>query len=358
MAIDKRFDPGRSSAGDLAANRGLEGYRASVRTTAGRRAGVLLGKGHSREACPAAFRKQRQAAQPGPRRVDPELLNLLIDDLDSRETVRKERLAYAGSMKLVIDTDARTLAVEEAGKQSVSHELYGREAFAHISRQWVRAGWSLRYYHGFTWMGLPVLQLPDDLVRLQEVFWEVRPRLVIETGVFQGGSLLFHASLCKALGQGRVVGVDIDMPASLRETVARRDVGSLITLIQGDSASPEVLRQIEALRNPDETTLVLLDSDHSREHVRRELEAFAPIVTEGSYLIVADTIMRDLADVPGGEPSWIEDSPAAAVDAFLADHPEFERVSHFPPDGLDDLPDAVSYWGGGWLRRRACRQAT
>ena len=282
----------------------------------------------------------------------------LIDDLDSRENVRKERLTYASSMKLVIDTDAGTLAVEEAGKQSVSHELYGREAFAHISRQWVRAGWSLRYYHGFTWMGLPVLQLPDDLVRLQEVFWEVRPSLVIETGVFQGGSLLFHASLCKALGQGRVVGVDIDMPASLRETLALRDVGSLITLIQGDSASPEVLRQIEALRKPDETSLVLLDSDHSREHVRRELEAFAPIVTEGSYLIAADTIMRDLADVPGGEPSWVEDSPASAVDAFLADHPEFERVTHSPPAGLDDLPEAVSYWGGGWLRRRACRQAT
>ena len=261
-------------------------------------------------------------------------------------------------MKLVIDTDARTLAVEEAGKQCVSHELYSREAFAHISRQWVRAGWSLRYYHGFTWMGLPVLQLPDDLVRLQEVFWEVRPSLVIETGVFQGGSLLFHASLCKALGQGRVVGVDIDMPARLRETLARRDVGSLITLIQGDSASPEVLRQIEALRKPDETTLVLLDSDHSREHVRRELEAFAPIVTEGSYLIAADTIMRDLADVPGGEPSWIEDSPAAAVDAFHEDHPEFERVTYSPPAGLDGLPEAVSYWGGGWLRRRACRQAT
>ena len=145
----------------------------------------------------------------------------LIDDLDSRENVRKERLTYASSMKLVIDTDAGTLAVEEAGKQCVSHELYSREAFAHISRQWVRAGWSLRYYHGFTWMGLPVLQLPDDLVRLQEVFWEVRPSLVIETGVFQGGSLLFHASLCKALGQGRVVGVDIHMPAA-----SPRNVGS------------------------------------------------------------------------------------------------------------------------------------
>ena len=254
-------------------------------------------------------------------------------------------------MKLAIDTAARTLAVENG--ESVTHDLYSREAFAHISRQWVRVGWSLRYYSGFTWMGLPVLQLPDDLVRFQEVFWEVRPTLVIETGVYQGGSLLFHASLCKALGVGRVVGIDINMRPGVRDAISDHMLGSYINLIEGDSASPEVLKRIEELREPDETTLVLLDSDHGRDHVRKELEAYASLVTPGSYLIAADTIVRDLADVPGGEASWTEDNPATAVDDFLTAHPEFERVPRTAQTGAADLPEAVTYWPGGWLRRRA-----
>lgn len=253
-------------------------------------------------------------------------------------------------MKLVLDTDASTLSVDDA--ESTSHALYTNEAFEHISRQWVRIGWSLRYYSGFTWMGLPVLQLPDDLVRFQEVMWEVRPSLVIETGVYQGGSLLFHASLCKAIGAGRVVGVDINVPSGLRKAIGDHMLGSGITLIEGDSASPEVAAEIGRLRQPGETTLVLLDSDHSRAHVRKELEAYAPHVTPGSYLIVADTIVRDLADVPRGQASWTEDNPATAVDDFLAAHPEFERAPRTSRSGVENLPPAVSYWPGGWLRRR------
>lgn len=256
-------------------------------------------------------------------------------------------------MKITIDTDAKTFAIERAGEEPVTHDLYSREAFAEISRQWVRAGWSLGYYRGFTWMGLPVLQLPDDLVRFQEVLWDVRPSLIIETGVFQGGSLLFHASLCKALGGGRVIGVDINVPTTLWEALEQHDLSELIALIEGDSASPEVLGEINDLREPDDATLVLLDSDHSRAHVRRELEAYAPLVSPGSYLIVADTIVQDLSDVPGGERSWTQDNPAGAVEDFLAVHPEFERVADSPRAAADDLPDAVSYWGGGWLRRRA-----
>jgi cephalosporin hydroxylase len=253
-------------------------------------------------------------------------------------------------MKLVVDTAARILSVEDG--DSATHDLYSRESFEHISRQWVRVGWSLRYYSGFTWMGLPVLQLPDDLVRFQEALWEVRPSLVIETGVYQGGSLLFHAGLCKALGAGRVVGVDIDVQPGVHDALSNHMLGPLITLIEGDSASPKVLKRIEELREPGETTLVLLDSGHSREHVRKELEAYAPLVTPGSYLIAADTIMCDLTDVPGGQASWTEDNPAAAVEDFLAAHPEFEHAPRVAQTGLADLPEAVSYWPGGWLRRR------
>ena len=117
------------------------------------------------------------------------------------------------------------------------------------------------------------------------------------------------------------------------------------------SADPAVVDQVKGLWNAGDTTLVLLDSDHNRRHVRRELEAYAPLVTSGSYLVVADGVMRDLSDVPGGEASWQSDNPLAAVDDFLTTHTEFERVQPPRPSPHGSLTDGVTYWPGGWLRR-------
>ena len=253
-------------------------------------------------------------------------------------------------MQYTIDTEAQTFTLQGDG-DARTHGLYTREAFEELSRQWVRVGWSLRYYHGFSWMGRPILQLPEDLIRMQEAFHQVQPDLVIETGVFEGGSLVYHATLCEALGKGRVVGVDVDVRPGVREALQSHRLAPRITLIEGDSADPAVVDQVRGLQNAGDTTLVLLDSDHSRDHVRRELEAYAPLVTPGSYLVVADGIMRDLSYVPGGEANWQTDNPLAAVDDFLAAHSEFERAR--PPRPSQDGPptDAVTYWPDGWLRR-------
>jgi len=113
-------------------------------------------------------------------------------------------------MNLTINNDDRLLTIEQAGLRR-DVPLYSREAFELISREWVRVGWSLRYYHTFTWFGRPILQLPEDLVRLQEVVYELKPDVIVETGVFDGGSLLFHASLCEAMGKGRVIGIDVEI---------------------------------------------------------------------------------------------------------------------------------------------------
>src|SRR6202049_574977 len=146
-------------------------------------------------------------------------------------------------MKIVIDTAAGTLTQAVDGSES-SVVLYTRTAFEALSREWVRVGWSLKYYHNFSWFGLPILQLPEDLLRLQEVVYELRPDVIVETGVFRGGSLLFHATLCQALGRGRVIGIDLEIAAEDRETLREHILGPRITLIEGDSVSPSTVTEV------------------------------------------------------------------------------------------------------------------
>ncbi len=244
-------------------------------------------------------------------------------------------------MKLVIDTAVRTLTAD--GR---TLGLYTREAFELLSREWVRVGWSLQYYLGFTWFGLPVLQLPEDLVRFQAAVYRVRPDVIVETGVFRGGSLMFSATLCEALGNGRVIGIDCAISTSDREAIGGHRLGRRISLVEGDSAAEETLERVAGQIRPGESVMVLLDSCHSKEHVARELELYSRLVTPGSYIIAADGVMRDLTDVPGGQTEWAGDNPFEAAREFAAAHPEF---------AAEGDPGAVSYWPGGWLKRRTSR---
>jgi cephalosporin hydroxylase len=254
-------------------------------------------------------------------------------------------------MKLTIDTTSRTLTVDTAGAPRIL-DLYTAEAFEALSREWVRLGWQLKYSYGFTWFGRPVIQLPEDLIRLQEALYAVAPDVIVETGVAHGGSLIFHASLCKALGRGRVVGVDIDIRKHNRAAIEQHALAPFITLLEGSSTSPAIVDAVRAQVRHGERVLVILDSNHSRDHVRAELEAYAPLVSPGSYLVAADGIMRDLTDVPGGHRDWRWDNPAVAVADFLQAHPEFELSP--PRRGFDEssTPNDVTYWPDGWLRRR------
>ena len=184
-------------------------------------------------------------------------------------------------MKIVIDTAARTLTTIDQRTEQTS-ALYSKAAFEAISRQWVRVGWSLRYYHNFSWFGHPILQLPEDLLRIEEVLYRVRPDVIVETGVFHGGSLLFYATLCEAFGKGRVIGIDQQINIGLRESIERHALARRISLIEGDSASPEVLGRVAASIQPGESVLVMLDSCHARKHVAQELEYYSRLVTPGS----------------------------------------------------------------------------
>lgn len=253
-------------------------------------------------------------------------------------------------MRLIIDTVRDELTVENEGGSEVM-ALYSRHAFELISQQWLRIGWNEKYPYTFSWLGRPVIQLPEDLVRVQEVIAEVRPDVVVETGVAHGGSLVFYASVLRALGKGRVVGVDIEIRPANRAAIEGHPLGSSITLIQGSSIDPAVVEQVRALIGPADRVLVLLDSNHSKAHVATELEMYAPLVTVGSYIVATDGIMEDLHDTPRGKPSWREDNPSAAAREFVARRPDF--VLEQPRWSFNEsaLRQNVTHWPGAWLRR-------
>jgi cephalosporin hydroxylase len=255
-------------------------------------------------------------------------------------------------MKLTIDTIERTLVCETETDKRVL-DLYTKESFELISEQWVKVGWDQKYSYAFSWFGRPIVQLPEDMIRMQEVIYRVRPDVIIETGVAHGGSLIYYASLCRALGRGRVVGIDIEIRPQNRQAIEAHEMSSLITLIEGSSTAPEVVRQAHALVETGETALVILDSNHTKEHVASELELYHDLVTPDSYIVATDGIMKDLHDVPRGDAEWSWDNPTAAAAEFAARHGEFVLEQPAWPFNESALTENITHWPGAWLRRLA-----
>lgn len=253
-------------------------------------------------------------------------------------------------MKLIIDSDTRMLTIADAGAEHTC-PLFGHEAFERLTREWVRVGWALKYSYQFTWLGRPIIQLPEDMVRTQEAIFRIQPDVIVETGVAHGGSLIFYASLCQLLGRGRVIGIDLTIRPENRKAIENHALAHRITLVEGDSIAPDVVRRVHDMIRPDETVMVLLDSNHSRAHVLRELEAYGPLVTPESYLVATDGIMHDLHDVPHGRPEWTWDNPADAAREFARGHPEFLLETPAAAFTESTLQVPVTHWPSGWLRR-------
>jgi len=253
-------------------------------------------------------------------------------------------------MKIVVETASQTLEEHEGGK-SQTYPLYSREAFEILSRLWLRVGWDQKYTYTFTWMARPIIQLPQDLLRIQEVIYRVKPDVIIETGIAHGGSLVFYASLCRAMGRGRVIGIDIDIRPHNREAILSHEMAPSITLVEGSSTDPAVIQQVRQLVRGSEQVMAILDSDHSKSHVLAELEAYGSLVTSGSYLVATDGIMQDLCDVPRGKPRWAWDNPSSAAREFAATHPEFVIEEPSWPFNESELAKNVTHWPDAWLRR-------
>ena len=249
-------------------------------------------------------------------------------------------------MKIEIDTEAGVMVVD-----GESRRLYDDASFRMLSSLWVKVGWNQKYPYTFSWLGRPIIQLPEDMIRYQEVVARLKPDVIVETGVAHGGSAIFSASLCRLLGKGRVVAVDIEIRPHNRRAIEAHPLIDLITLIEGSSTAQATIEAVKAQIRPGETALVVLDSNHSYAHVRDELELYAPLVTPGSYIVATDGIMRDLTDVPRGSPNWDRDNPAQAARDFAAAHPEFVIEPPAWPFNESTLTDNVTHWPDAWLRR-------
>ena len=253
-------------------------------------------------------------------------------------------------MKIIIDDREKTLTIETSDKRKTV-PLYSKEAFEIISHQWLKVGWNEKHVYTFSWMGRPVIQLPEDMIRIQEVIYRIKPDVIVETGVAHGGSLIYYACLCKAMDKGRVIGIDIEIRPHNRTAIESHELTSYITLIEGDSTDDKIVDQVRALVKPNETVLVILDSDHTKQHVLNELNAYSSLVTKDSYIVATDGSMKDLHDVPRGNPEWIWDNPAAAALEFIAKNQEFMIEQPEWMFNESELTDNITHWPGAYLRR-------
>jgi cephalosporin hydroxylase len=248
-----------------------------------------------------------------------------------------------------IDEKAKRIINTETG-QDVA--LGSPEGFKIISDIWLKSGWETKYVYSFAWMGRPVIQLPEDMIRIQELIFDLKPDVVIETGIAHGGSLIFYASLFKAMGKGRVIGVDIEIRPHNRKAIEEHFLyDDYIEMVEGDSTSDTIVNQVKDMINPGETVLVILDSNHTKEHVLKELVAYSPFVTKGSYIVATDGIMELVCGLDRTSENWNYDNPKAAAIEFAKNHSNFEIVEPEFPFNESTITERVTYWPSSYVKR-------
>jgi len=227
----------------------------------------------------------------------------------------------------------------ECAKEVV--ELVANEELVRATRNWFNLANSGKYSYHFEWLGRPIIQYPQDIVAMQELIWRVKPDLIIETGIAHGGSLVFSASMlslldiCEAVESGtafnphqtrrKVIGIDIEIRPHNREAIEKHPMSHRIEMIEGSSIDPEVVAKVKEMAKGSQRILVCLDSNHTHDHVLSELEAYAPLVSVGSYCMVFDTIIEDMPEGSFPDRPWDKgNNPKTAVWEYLKTHPEFE----------------------------------
>jgi len=186
-----------------------------------------------------------------------------------------------------------------------------------------------RYSYNFTWMGRQIIQYPQDIVAMQEIIWKVKPELIIETGIAHGGSLIFYASMLELLsisgfGEGSVLGIDIDIREHNRVEIEAHSMFKRIDMIEGSSIDDDIINKVKEIAKDKTKIMLVLDSNHSHNHVLAELEAFAPLVSSGSYCVVLDSVIEDLPNELQGDRPWgVGNNPKTALWEYLEKNTEF-----------------------------------
>ena len=217
-----------------------------------------------------------------------------------------------------------------------------------LSRIWLREITRHKYAYHFTWLGRPAIQFPQDMIATQELIWQIKPDLIIETGVAHGGSILFYASLLELIHPQQpayVLGIDIDIREHNRAEIENHPYFHRVRLLEGSSVSPEIIQEAQKHAADKKKIMVILDSNHTHEHVLKELEAYGPLVSHGSYCVVMDTVIELMPTEFFANSSWgIGNNPKTAVTEYLKHNP------HFSVDESIDHKLLISAAPGGYLK--------
>ncbi len=226
--------------------------------------------------------------------------------------------------------DFKSDCVKEVSKQSEDTE------FTNITNDWLNVANRYKYSYHYEWLGRPIIQYPQDIMAMQEIIWSIKPDLIIETGIAHGGSLIFSASMLElnAMSEGpvdaKVLGIDVDIRKHNRDAIEAHPLYHRISMIEGSSISSDVIEMVKEESKNKNNILVFLDSNHTHEHVYKELIAYAPLVTLGSYCVVFDTVIDDFPKSMFPNRPWgPDDNPKTAVKKYLNEHSEFIVDEYF-----------------------------
>jgi len=216
---------------------------------------------------------------------------------------------------------------------------------AKASKQWFLKGYKYEYSYHFKWLGIPIIQYPQDMIAIQEIIWKTKPDLIIETGIAHGGSIILSASILELIGKGRVLGVDTDIRKHNKVQIEKHPLFKRISMIEGSSINKSIVKKVHDFSKNKKKVMVVLDSNHTLEHVLKELELYSPFVTKGSYLVVFDTIINQMPESFFTNRPWNKDNnPQKAIEKFL------KKNNRFKIDRMIDKKLLITVAPGGYLK--------
>ena len=222
-------------------------------------------------------------------------------------------------MKILIDTKRNAIKINN---KSIS--IFSKKSFECISELWNKLGWNQKYSYTFTWLGRPIIQVPEDIVRFQELIFRLKPNKIVETGIAHGGTAILFASILDQINnKGKVLAIDIKIRKKNLKAIKKHSLYRHIKLFEGSSTDLNIFRKVKKNIKPNDKVFVFLDSNHTYEHVYNELMLYSKIVSKNSYIVACDGVMSLVNDTPRGKKYWKRDNPIKAIKKFLKNNKNF-----------------------------------
>lgn len=242
-------------------------------------------------------------------------------------------------------TENKSKLILKNSSEQFEVNLYSKEGLEMLSNLWLKVAVEYKLNYELSWMGRPIIQFGSDMIMLQELIWEIKPDIFIEAGIAHGGSLIYTASLFELMAtNGQVIGIDVEIRPHNKIAIEQHPMFKRITMIEGSSVDSKTVESLKNFIKKDKSIAVMLDSNHSKEHVLKELEIYSKIVTIGSYLIVQDGAQEWVSDIPRGKPEWKEDNPLVAIEEFLKNNDNYIIDEKYTRLGITQSPS-------GYLKR-------